>query len=630
MMPRAVRRISAVVASAASIVAAAPAGAGEIRLNQVGFAAGAAKTAVYLSEKSALPSGTRFIVRDAAGKRVFAGRVGARRSGWNAAYPASYGLDFSALDAPGRYAIEIGGKDAAVSPAFSIAAADALYAPLLANALFFHAAQRDGADVDPSVLSRKPSHLADRTARIFLPPIFEGGKIAALRPVGGRRDVAGGWFDAGDYLKFVETASYVDLALYLAARDFPSLPDDLRSGVVAEADFGADWLLRMWDQPTRTLYYQVGTGQGVRGGFLGDHDLWRLPQKDDRLAARPDDPDHYLKHRPVFRAGPPGSRVSPNLAGRLAASFALCAMVRSGTAAGTCAQAAQTVFSLADDKPEGLLSTAPHNYYPENVWQDDLELGAVELHFLAKHQGNAAKAAKYLREAAAWAKAYVTSRFGGGDTLNLYDVAPLAHLELIRALDEAGNPQDLAVSRDDLVREVRSLLRRYSKKSENDPFGSGWPYGPGGYDFSAHMLGLAVTARLFELRTGDAEFAAFADAQRDVMLGRNAWGTSFIVGAGSVFPTCLHHQIANLAGSLGGKPPILLGAVVNGPSTPEEFEGMGRLEGQRRCPAGGGNPFAAFDGRGSKYVDDTGAWASVEPAIDYTALSVLLFATLIQ
>ena len=33
------------------------------------------------------------------------------------------------------------------------------------------------------------------------------------------------------------------------------------------------------------------------------------------------------------------------------------------------------------------------------------------------------------------------------------------------------------------------------------------------------------------------------------ILGANAWGTSFIVGDGTVFPRCIHHQVANLLGS---------------------------------------------------------------------------------
>ena len=92
-----------------------------------------------------------------------------------------------------------------------------------------------------------------------------------------------------------------------------------------EARFGAEWLLRMWDDRTRTLYYQVGIGSG-NDDTIGDHDIWRLPQDDDTYGGT--DPLYrYIRNRPVFRAGPPGSPISPNLAGRDSAALALCYQV---------------------------------------------------------------------------------------------------------------------------------------------------------------------------------------------------------------------------------------------------------------------------------------------------------------
>ncbi len=73
-----------------------------------------------------------------------------------------------------------------------------------------------------------------------------------------------------------------------------------------------------------TLYYQVSNAYGNGTTILADDDFWRPPQADDRLNAHPGAPDYYVEYRPVFRAGPPGSPISPNLAGRLAADFGLC------------------------------------------------------------------------------------------------------------------------------------------------------------------------------------------------------------------------------------------------------------------------------------------------------------------
>lgn len=163
-----------------------------------------------------------------------------------------------------------------------------------------------------------------------------------LQPVSGasRVNVEGGWHDAGDYIKFVETASYVTSLLLLSVRDAPSMQrfGDFRG----EAVHGLKWLLKMWDDGTKTLYYQVGIGNG-NNKIDADHDLWRLPEADDKmnvcasLAAshsscialcfvvqvQPGNRQYYIKYRPVFRDSAPGTQVSPNLAGRLAASFGI-------------------------------------------------------------------------------------------------------------------------------------------------------------------------------------------------------------------------------------------------------------------------------------------------------------------
>jgi hypothetical protein len=163
------------------------------------------------------------------------------------------------------------------------------------------------------------------------------------------------------------------------------------------------------------------------------------------------------------------------------------------------------------------------------------------------------------------------------------------------------------------------------KQAATDPFGLGIVYGNGG-DAAPHALGLGLEAQMYGEITGAKIFQRFAQTQLNWALGANAWGTSFIVGAGSVFPHCVQHQIANLTGSLSGTPPVLLGATVAGPNTIGAFKGLSTQDGMRRCPAKGGDPFAAFTARGARYLDNVIAWPSVEPADDYVALGILLFA----
>ena len=109
-------------------------------------------------------------------------------------------------------------------------------------------------------------------------------------------------------------------------------------------------------------------------------------------------------------------------------------------------------------------------------------------------------------------------------------------------------------------------------------------------------------------------------------MGANAWGTSFVVGAGSTFPFCMQHQIANLRGSTDGSAPLLAGATVDGPS--DYIPGAGFFDDAVACPPGGANPFAPFDLDGWRYIDRVQSWSTVEPSLDYTAMSFYAFVML--
>ncbi|HEU4322639.1 MAG TPA: glycoside hydrolase family 9 protein [Roseiflexaceae bacterium] len=614
-------------------------GSAFVRLNQVGYISGEPKRALLMA--SGVETGATFSVVSTGGGSVYSAAVGARLGSWSTGFPNVYLIDFSAVTTPGSYTIQVSGPIPASSPVFRIDSAANLYTPLMRDALFFFQAQRDGPNVISSVLNRQPSHLADQSASIYSPPTYvdQGGSQVlqgGLTKIGGPIDVSGGWFDAGDYLKFVHNSSYANLALLFAAREYPALYGS--SGTVsltAEARFGLDWLLKMWDDNTRTLYYQVGIGDGNGSTILGDHDYWRLPQDDDLLNVSPGAPNYYVKYRPVFRAGAPGALVSPNLAGRLAAAFGLCYQIYRAsdpTYANRCLTSAQHIFDLANTNPGTLLTAAPQAYYPESDWKSDMELAAAELYF-ATAAGQAAGTlpaglphtdpAFYLTKAASWAKSYITDPSNhGADTLNLYDVSGLAHYEVHRAISQAGNPAGLAVTQAELVNDLKFQLDQGVSRASADPFGLGFGYAQ--FDVNSHTLGFAATAYLYQKLSGSSSYAAFAQNQRDWVLGRNAWGSSFIAGAGTTFPQCMQHQIANLAGSLNGTGQILRGAVVNGPNEQSLFSGLGDVG--RRCPTDGVDRFGAFTGQSTRYMDDVRTWQSSEPALDMAALSPIVFA----
>jgi endoglucanase len=629
-------RAASVVAIAAATLglqastAAAAANQAFIRVNQVGYPTYAPKRAYLMSRKSL--TGATFTVRSAEGASVFSGTVGPSLGAWSKRFKNVYALDFNSLQTPGTYTIALAGSTPASTPAFAIGSTPSLYETPLANTLSFYENERDGPEYIPSPLRTAAAHLNDGDAMTYVTPKVndEGEFKGELESLGQATDAAGGWWDAGDYLKFVQTTSYAVDLMEIGVRDFPAQMgvSSARSNFTEEARFGVEWLLRMWNEGTRTLYYQVGIGEG-NSSTVGDHDIWRLPQEDDTFGG--ESPLYrFIRHRPVFRAGPPGSPISPNLAGRDAAAFAECFQLFASThpeLADRCLMAAEHIFELANTDPTGnLLTTIPFDFYPETEWRDDMQLGATELaDALSSSAGLPAglphtQPLFYLEDAAHWAHEYLAHNSEGGEGLNLYDVSGLADFELVGALRAAGDQLGLAVSEAQLLAGLNEKLEDALEQSAQDPFGFGFGWSES--DTVSHGDGLAVMASEYDYLAGVEKYGTYAERWLGNMLGANAWGSSFIVGDGSTFPDCLQHQVANIVGSLKGSPPVLAGAVVEGPSGEKS---SGKLKGMRACPVGGGNAFKAFDSASAKYEDNVQAFTNTEPAIDLTASSMLAF-----
>ncbi|MFK4085589.1 glycoside hydrolase family 9 protein [Kribbella sp. NPDC020789] len=599
---KAIRRVGSVVAAAGLVLGfVAPVEAatgGAVRVNQLGYGAFAAKSAYVLSEGKA--TGQSFRVVDQHGRQVLTGRVGAELGEWNAKYKHVSALDLSRLWVPGTYRVEVPGIASSV-PFVVRVDGDALTRSAKDKAVTFFTEQRDGANVVPGSLGRKPAHLTDGSAQVYDTPVFADPEtdqtVGELRRIGGPVDVEGGWYDAGDYLKFTHIAAYSESLLWASARD-ARRPD---RQLLNEARHGLRWLDKMWDERTKTLYIQVGVGTGnVEETFVGDHDLWRLPEADDHLTER------FLRNRPVFRAAAPGQPISPNLAGRTAAAFALAAQVEDRKLARQHLQTAAQIYAQAKTTNVGQLVTSlPFAFYPESAWRDDLELGAAELALAAQRLGDR-RAAGWARQAAYWADQYLQHE-AGGDTFNLYDVSALAHADLIRADRRAAGK---------LVDDLRAQLEIGAKRAAVDPFRAGARYDE--FDAVPHAFGLAATARLYRKVTGDRRYDAFGAQQLDWVFGANAWGVSFMVGVGANASRCPHHQIGNIT----GRP--VTGAVVNGPNSAALFdEGLGdHLDGMTPCPADGTDQYAQFTGHNSRYVDDVRSWQASEPADDFAAIAI--------
>jgi endoglucanase len=679
--------LSVFIVMVANSAATAAAAAAYVRVSQVGYEAANAPFQAYLMSTIS-ESGATFEVINSEGVIADRGAIGPLLGTWSNSKVTYdiYSLNFT-VAGDDIYRISVSGPVAAVSPHFAVNTPDVLYPGLLLNTLWFYETDEDGPDFVPNALRTAPGHLNDENATVYdNPPLNENDLISTretpLTSTGLTINGAGGWWDAGDYMKYVETTSYTVALMEIGIRDFPNqmgpgapvappIPPasvsyagsasgaPTSSDFTSTAKFGINWLMEMWDNDTKILYYQVDNSQDWAHfpNLETEYDIWTLPQAADDYNGCTAD-FYFICYRPVFPAGPSGSPISPNLAGRMAAAFAeyyQLYRISDPPAANTALLYAETIFALADTSltdPASsvnsgtcaagcLLTILPFDGYPETVWDDDMELGATELYIALQSAGGnlppglpVTNPMTYLRDAAQYARNYITRIYNTGneDTLNLYDVSGLAHFELYRALGLAGNPGGLAVNQAKVLRALQNQMGVAISQAASDVWGFGVPWQDG--DTTSHGAGLSVMASELYSLTGSENYNAYSQRWLANILGANSWGSSFIVGDGSTFPNCIQHQVANLAGALtgtSGGTPILWGAASEGPASAAT---SGTLSGMILCPANGEDTFAIFNGNDGAYNsaniavyrDNVQSYSTTEPAIDLTSTSFLMFA----
>lgn len=524
-----------------------------LRVNQAGYLSRDRKTALALTDEN-LAGQTFSVVVDSSGKIKFKGVVGADRGRYGN-FSHLYELNFAGLTASGKYRICLG---AWTSPPFSVGTG--AYAGVTDLTLQFFRVQRCG-NTAPSL--HGPCHLKDGTAR--------------GEPVDGAAvNAAGGWHDAGDYLKFVITTGPAVVLMLTAYQRHPEVFGRVsgRGGmpaVLTEAKIGLDWLLRMWDPVHQVLYHQVGDAS--------DHEGWRLPAGDD--AQRP--------VRPVW-ACEPGK--GANIAGKAAAALALGAALWNDRTRSYYNPALATAYRTAAEqiyafgKDRGAVQSSTSGFYTESSWQDDMALAAAELY-------RATRKAAYLKEARTFALAA-----GNAYIFNIDNLHALAHYELAR-LDPTYRPYAVAFLTADLA--DMQLAAGF------DPFRAA-VYG---YYWGSvfDLLGAALEAQWYQDLTGKTAYRDLAWAQRDYFLGCNPWGVCWINGLGKVWPRYPHHQVADLTQT------ELKGFWDEGPMNRRDWLGL-------NIPLQAPDGYAAFQSDAALYHDDLEDYGTNEPSTCVAALGL--------
>ncbi len=398
----------------------------------------------------------------------------------------------------------------------------------------------------------------------------------AVLPDGRRLALQGGWMDAGDMIHFTQTTGFAATALQLAALLDPADATALN----AEADVGVRWLLAAHPEPGLFIA-QVGDSR--------DHDTgFRDPAADDSSG------EPGIGQRVAY----PG--IGGDVAGKAAAALALAAR-RSPPGAQRAALTQQArEWYAAGEAAAGPLRGLPEiagDFYYTDSFEDDLAAGAMMLFRLTGEQVFLADAVDYLQGSG--------SRIGFG----VYDLGSLAAADLCGAL--GSPPVEDASAREfgcaalaEAASDARAIARETAFGAPG-PFSWGTTAEIGSYGTAAALAGRAGVA-------GDG--LATGASGRDYLLGRNPWGASFVTGFGPKAPRKLHHWASVFGDGLPN------GAVVGGPAPLETLTEQGFGKGK--------TALARYSSRAASYEDRRPNYVNSEPAIDYTAASILLIAAL--
>lgn len=555
----------------ASLMAAANATAAPaIKVNQVGYLPAAQKLAVVTDTNAA-----RFAVVEAAsGKPVLEGALGAPAT-WEASGEAARLADFSALRTPGRYRLRVAGV--ADSPVFAIDA-DA-YRALDAAAIRAYTLNRAGIALDPAVAGVYARPAGHPDTQVAVHPSAASSK----RPAGTLLSSPKGWYDAGDYNKYIVNSGISTYTLLAAYEHYPAWFDKLavrvpESGnglpdLLNEALWNLDWMITMQDPEDGGVYHKL-TNKAFDGMVMPDKATAPryVVQKTTAAAL-----DFAATMAAASRVLAPFDKQQPGRSARYLA-------------------AAEAAWNWAKAHP-GVLYEQPADIltgtYGDKSVDDEFGWAAAEL---------LATTGKEAYRAQALAP-------GSPDQLEpgWADVRPLGWITLARAGTRASAADNAAARRALLEAADRLAARRQASPYRVSMAARDFVWGS-----NAVLLNQAMMLAAAYGVQPRAEYLDGAQSALDYVLGRNGPGMSFVTGFGTVSPRHPHHRPSEADGIAAPVP----GWLVGGPNP-----------GQQDARDCGANAYPSKLPALS-YLDNVCSYASGEIAINWNAPLVYVAAAL--
>lgn len=570
-LPFAARCLLAVAAAFAAVGPAAAQAPG-VAVNQLGYLPGAAKWAALPAE-----AGDEFrLVRVGSGEVVLRGRVGAAQT-WAPAGQAVRLADFSALTEPGEYELRVDGSPASTPAPARVRIAAEPQAALTAGALkaFYFNRASTALEARHAGPWARPAGHPDTDVRVH------ASAASAERPEGTRLSAPKGWYDAGDYNKYIVNSGISVYTLLAAWEHFPEvfkaqrlnipetgngLPD-----VLNEVLWNLDWMLAMQDPADGGVYNKL-TNLGF-DGIVMPHQA-RAPRYvvAKGTAAALDFAAVMAQASRVFQ---PFEAQRPGFSARLRS-------------------AAIAAWRWAQANPAVVFKNPPDVHtgeYGDDKLGDEFAWAAAELYLTTREPA--------YREALALERQPIRVPGWG-------DVAGLAWVSLAQHRAELS-PADAEL----VARRVRgfgdSLTATWQASAYRLPLQAA--------DFGWGSNGQALNQALMLVQAyrldGDRRKLDAAQSVLDYVLGRNPLGQSYVTGFGTQPPLHPHHRPSEADGVAAPVP----GFVVGGPNPGRQDE--------KGCPVRYASAQPAL-----AYLDHACSYASNEVAINWNAPLVYVSAAL--
>ncbi|MFN6944472.1 MAG: glycoside hydrolase family 9 protein [Cytophagaceae bacterium] len=531
----------------------------EIKLNQIGFYPEWRKNAVVASAHV----DNFHILSEDMEDVVFEGELEEERE-WGYSGERVRIADFSSYKEPGKYYLRVGEE---VSPLFTIEnhVHLGLSKGLIKSFYYNRASMAIEAPYGEDWV-RPLAHPDDEV-------LIHSSAASTSRPTGTIIESPRGWYDAGDYNKYVVNSGITTYSMLALYEHFPKFFDTLKVNIpetnnnlpdiLDEALWNVRWLLITQDPNDWGVYHKITDADFSHGGLPHEYNHTRYAVKKSTAATL-------------------------NFAAVMAQSYRIFSGFEDELPglADSCINAALRAYSWAEKNP-GIFFTNPSGIstgeYDDTNVRDEFVWAEMELYAAT-------------RDDQFYKRAQLNSGFGvpGWRDVNSLGLVTLVHNR--KRLNTAGYADTTTMKT--RLKNLADGLKNHQESGSAYKVSLGMNNG----DFNWGSNAIAGNQGLILLQqfkvSGDSSFLYAALANLDYVMGRNGLGFSFVTGFGSNSPMNPHHRISNHSNT--GPVP---GMVVGGPN-PNQND---------RCP---GYPSSM---PALSYVDSYCSWASNEPAINYTA-----------